>query len=111
MTALYYESHVTIEPVFDDRLDRFRELVKIDDFRAADLLMQKRLEDTPERSKYDTFCTGRSSDLNHLREHMISLVKRLQAEGFTVWRYKIEDTLMDSRYDDVLSLLSKKETI
>jgi len=36
-------------------------------------------------------------------------VDRLAKEGFKVWRYKIESTLLDSRYDDSKRPLNKAE--
>lgn len=107
--TIYYEAHITIEPVFGPRLEAFKEIADLEGFRVADLLMQKRLEDTPARSKFDSFCTGRSESLTDLRTRMEALIRWLQHHGFQVWRYKIEDTLMDSRYKDVLNLLSKED--
>jgi hypothetical protein len=108
MRSLYYEAHVTIEPVWDERLAEFKRIAEDEDFRVADLLMQKRVEDTPERSKFDSFCTGRNNDRHALTGNMIRLILNLKAAGFQVWRYKIEDTLMDSRYQDVLDVITKK---
>jgi len=103
--SLYYESHITVEPVFDDRLELFREICKAFGFKVADLLMQKRKVDTPERSVYDTFCTGRHRDYKEIYHRMRGLIATLQRNGYEVWRYKIEDAILDSRYDDVLGVL------
>jgi hypothetical protein len=97
VTQLYFESHVTIEPVFDERLDKFKQLAKCWGFRVADLLMQKRKEASPERSKFDTFATGRSTDYLQLSSCTLGLVAEAQSKGFEVWRYKIENTLVDVR--------------
>jgi hypothetical protein len=61
--------------------------------------MQKREEDTKERSKYDSFCTSHSQDQNELKKRMFSLLDDLK-ESFQVWRYKIEIISLDSRYND-----------
>lgn len=103
--GLYYECHVTIEPVFDDRLELFKKVCATQNFRVADLLMQKRAEDTPERSAKDSFCTGHSQNLFEIQDRMVNLVEALQRWGFEVWRYKIEDCVIDSRKEDVLELL------
>lgn len=103
--SFYYEAHVTVEPVFDDALEEFKRIAAAHQFRVADLLMQKRAEDTPERSKYDTFCTGRATDYVVLLNLMVSMIRQLKLQGFKVWRYKIEDTLFDSRHEDTLHLL------
>ena len=104
----YYEAHVTVEPVFDQDLERFKTICHDYKFRVATLLMQKRKEDTEERSKNDSFCTGRGISFTDIEKRMLALVQRLQKEGFTVWRYKIESTLIDSRYDDSKLTLDKE---
>lgn len=102
----YYESHITVEPIFDERLDRFKALCKQQGFRVADLLMQKRKEDTPERSRFDTFCTGRDPTYWDLHYRMVALLGFLKQEGFKVWRYKIEHAILDSREDDSIFPIS-----
>jgi hypothetical protein len=108
--SLYYEAHITIEPVFDERLKAFQECAPLYGFRVADLLMQKRSSDTAERSQYDTFATGRHQHLVALKIKMLALINWLNDNGYKVWRYKIEDTLIDSRYEDVLDCLTQGTT-
>ena len=104
-SRLYYECHITIEPVFDVRLRNFQSICGSFGFRAADLLMKKRDEDTAERSQNDTFATGRDNAYEHLLTRMIGLVAALRTNGYQVWRYKIEDTLLDSKAEgDCLKL-------
>lgn len=98
MEVKYYESHITIEPVFEERLELFRETCRKWNFRAADLLMQKRKVETPMRSDKDTFCTGRGKDFDELKEQMLQLVSELREQGFAVWRQKIEAVLLDERF-------------
>lgn len=99
-TDLYFECHITIEPVFDDRLELFHSISKRHGFHVAELLMQKRFRDIPQRSKLDSFATGRSKDYNDLFARMEELIGSLQVNEFEVWRYKIENTLIDSKYGD-----------
>lgn len=93
----YYEAHVTIEPVFDERLEELKMLTAIHGFRVADLLLQRRKSDKEQRSSKDSFCTGRSSDLDDLFDRMTDMVKHLELLGFQVWRQKIEAVLFDER--------------
>ena len=109
--GLYYECHITIEPVFDDRLEAFRVLCETENFHVAKLLMQKREADTPERSAKDSFCTGHSQDIVDITERMIRLVGLLQTCGYDVWRYKIEDCVIDSRNSDNLGLLVDRRVL
>jgi hypothetical protein len=104
-SKLYYECHVTIEPVFDADLIKVGSIGEKYFFRVADLLMQKRHEDMPTRSKFDTFLTGRHMNYDVLQERMVALVKNLQECGYKIWRYKIEDTILDSKLNDGLNLL------
>ena len=117
-TQLYFESHVTIEPVFDDecfkcfghndcisKLQRVQEVCKSHGFKLAELLMQKRRESSQDRSKDDTFCTGRSKSYEDIHNRMVGLIVDLKSDGFKVWRYKIEDIIMDSKQNDILGLL------
>lgn len=57
----YYEAHVTIEPVFDDRLEELVRIANANHFRVADLLMKKRKDATAVRSDCDTRSRTRSS--------------------------------------------------
>lgn len=102
---LYLEAHVTIEPVFDERREQAAEIAQRYKFKLADLLMKKRAEDTAERSGKDTFMTGHSKSKVDIAARTMALVRTLQASGFKVWRYKVEDTLIDSRNADEWNLI------
>lgn len=97
MTPKYYESHITIEPVFDQRLADFASISKHYGFRVAELVMVKDREATGERSNKDAFCTGRGQSFDDLQVRMTKLTHALQDAGFEVWRYKIESILVDER--------------
>lgn len=97
----YYEAHVTIDPVFDERLEQFGKICGEYKFRVAELLMKKRKQDTEERSSKDSFCTGRGASLDDLTTRLKGLVGALRSDGYTVRRYKVESTLIDSQYEGV----------
>ena len=105
IVPLYLEAHVTIEPVFDDRRDRAGLIAKKHGFKLAHLLMKKERAATEQRSDKDTFMTGHSKSKKDINERTVTLVTELQHAGYVVWRYKIEDTLLDSRSEDVFGLL------
>lgn len=94
---MYFESHITIEPVFGERLEQLQKLVAGYGFKVADLLMVKNRQPTAERSNKDTFCTARSTMQRKLIGDMNDCVAALQAEGFAVWRKKIEIAILDER--------------
>lgn len=101
----YYECHITIEPVFGDQLQVVKAIAEYAHFKVAHLLMKKRDEDTEVRSKHDTFMTSHHKEYFILEERMKRLIFVLKETGFKVWRYKIEDILLDSRIKDELELL------
>jgi hypothetical protein len=103
----YLESHITIEPVFDADRDVADALGAKYQFKLAHLLMQKERKATAARSDRDTFMTGHSKSRKDIIERTKNCVRDLQQAGFKVWRYKIEDTLIDSRNEDVFGLLEK----
>lgn len=95
--VIYYESHITIEPVFDKDIEIVDKIVRDYGFRLANLLMKKRSEDTIERSQYDTFTTARGSDYHKLYDKMNQCSEAIIKAGYHVWRKKIEAVLFDER--------------
>lgn len=101
----YFESHITIEPVFDERRDEAASIAKLYGFKLAELLMKKRKQDTEERSSKDTFMTSHSKDAYDIISSMRGCINHLRNRNFKVWRYKIEAIMMDSRIEDEMNLL------
>lgn len=95
--VLYYECHITIDPVFGERLDEFARLCQTERFRPAKLLMQKDRQATPTVSDKDTFATGHSRDLGDMQARMYRLVELVKDAGFRTRRYKIEAVVLDER--------------
>jgi len=106
MKTFYYESHVTIEPILEDKMEQAKLLALKHNFKIAHLLMKNREKDTEERSSRDSFMTGHSTDYADIKVRTISLVNALTETGFRVWRYKIEDIVCDSRIKDEFNLLN-----
>jgi hypothetical protein len=103
-TDLYFESHVTLEPVFGDRLERLKEIAKQYSFRVADLVMQKNIADAGTPHEKDSFCTSRSKEWRVIESRTRYFVNALLSDGFKVYRYKIENTLVDSKIKDDMGL-------
>ena len=101
-----YECHITIDPVFGIPLEVASRLAEEAGFKVADLFMQKRPEDTPERSKFDTFITGHSvssESYNGLLLRARQLARHLyDTLGIKTYRIKIEEILFDERYSGVV---------
>jgi hypothetical protein len=103
-TGLYFEAHVTLEPVFDDRLEFLRQVAKQYHFRVADLLMQKSASGEATPSQKDSFCTARSKEWRVIESRTRYFVNALRSRGFKVYRYKIENTIVDSKIHDEMEL-------
>ncbi len=102
-----FECHITIDPVPGERLNLAQTLARDCGFKIANLLMQNRSTNTVERCMYDTFMTGHDSYKLQLEGRMRRLCFALSSAGFHVWRYKIEEIILDSRNGDDFGLLSK----
>lgn len=90
---MYYECHVTVDPLEGSRKHVFQVICEDNTFKPAKLLMQKTLEE----SNLDAFCTAKNKDFNKLKQHMEKLLKHLTEYDFVVRRYKIEAILLDSK--------------
>ena len=110
--VLYYEAHVTVEPVFGERYTRFEEICKAYKFKAAILLLQKDRASTEIRSNKDSFATGHGRAYDELEARARELVYALRNNEFEVWRLKIEACVLDEKYDrtkhKVLQLVQKQ---
>lgn len=96
MSELYLEAHITISPVYDAERENAEAIARAFNFKLAHLVMLKsKGPDKP--SQRDTFMTGHSKNVDDLAERSKLLVTALKAEGFKVWRYKIESCVIDSR--------------
>jgi hypothetical protein len=91
---VYFEAHITIEPVCDERLVSLAYVTHEHGFRVAKLLLEK----TPSRK--DSFCTGHATTYREIRKRLSSCVAALRVAGFAVWRAKIEVVVFDERYGD-----------
>lgn len=100
---LYYESHVTIDPPTRGQERVVQALSKEQGFRLAKLFMRKAAQE--EKHQDDAFMTAHSMELDDIRTRTANLVRSLQMFGIKVRRYKIEDTVLDSRNFDELGLL------
>lgn len=98
--SLYYESHVTIDPVNDFHRAELQKKVEAYGFRVAKLLMQKGVP-----FDEDMFMTARSADEDDITVRTIGVVRALRAADYKVRRYKIELTVVDSKIKDTLELL------
>ena len=103
--TLYFECHITLDPVFEDKLETLKELCLPFGYKVASLLMKKREQDAPTMSMYDTFTTGHKMKYEDAEASVKAIVPLLLKHGYNVRRYKIEDVIIDSRNEDLFKLL------
>lgn len=97
---LYFEAHITLDPVPESERAEVEAMVRRYGFKLAKLLMDKGVP-----SQIDTLMTGHSRSLKQLSGDMRSAIAAVQHSGRVVRRYKIEDTVLDSWHKDVFKLL------
>ena len=101
----YYECHITIEPVIGDRLKELQEAVKEYTFKVASLVMLKENGIDSSVPRKDCFMSAKNVDYNVLYENMILMLDYLKSNSYKIYRYKIENILMDSKIHDILHFL------
>lgn len=94
-TRLYYECHITLEPVYGIRLTILEHLVAKRDLSVSTFLMVK-----PGQQNPDAFVSLRDKSYANVLRRMCDACIALEAEGFVIKRAKIEDTLLDTKHGD-----------
>lgn len=95
LSRLYYEAHITIEPLTVEDTHWVDDLCLTFEFRRSTFEMHK--EKVP-----NAFISARDPSFRSMVERVTEMVTQLQEGGLRVLRYKIEDTLLDSNRGDVL---------
>jgi len=101
-SPLYYECHITLDPVDEATLQTLKSICEGYKFKVAKLYLHKQ---STKPNMLDSFVTGRGVDYLELELRMVKLIQKLKDYGFVVRRYKIESALLDSRVKDHLELL------
>jgi len=97
-----YESHVTVNPPASENERKTLEEFAINhQFRLSRLFMQKDMPSTE-----DAFMTGHGTCYEDIILRTAALVSEMRDSGYVVRRYKIEQTLVDSKVCDSMRLLN-----
>jgi hypothetical protein len=94
-SKLYYEVHVTIYPPLISEVELLIKEAETYGFRMAKLF---KVSDGTGHNK-DAFFTTRGEEYSDVYSRMVVFIQRLGAMGFIVQRFKIEDTLLDSKFN------------
>lgn len=88
-----YEIHVTIDPVYGEKLEHFKYLAEIFRFKVANLIKQN-----GQPNDRDQFATSHTDTLAKATERTRHFVDSLRNADFNVRRYKVEQIILDSKY-------------
>ena len=97
---LYFEAHITVDrPEFTGDLywDRFKRIGEKFDWKCS-----KFDQDDVDGYHDKWFMSARDTDYEKLKSRMRTTIQTLTDFWFNVIRWKIEDTLLDSKYGDTL---------
>lgn len=94
---LYYEAHITVEAAPDDEWGRFSHSARVSGWRAS-----RFSEDEVDDMDGKWFLSTRDIDYDKIKDDIISAICWMEDNGFQVLRYKIEDTLLDSKHGDTI---------
>lgn len=103
-TERYYEAHITIDPVTGHKRKFIETTANTYGFRLAPLYIMQ----TGEEHKDDAFLSARNNSLSAMIGDVKGMCTVLLHHGIVIRRYKIEDTLLDSRIKDEFGLLGDK---
>lgn len=94
---LYYEAHITVEAGTDDQWGSFSQAARRVGWRAS-----KFDEDEVDDMSGKWFLSRRHELLDVIEQTIVGTVRAIEDLGMIVIRYKIEDTLLDSKHGDKL---------
>jgi len=87
---MYYECHVTIDPVYDKALEDVKIIASHANFKVAKFIMQK------DQNIQDTFMTSQDAEMSTMVKNLNKLLHELQGTA-VVRRYKIEHIIFDTK--------------
>lgn len=94
---LYFESHITVEREDMDKWGEFDTIATVFDWKPS------RFDQDDVDGYHDKwFLSARDQDLETLKTRIKNTINALTNSKFDVIRWKIEDTVMDSKYGDTL---------
>jgi hypothetical protein len=95
-SRLYYEAHITVPPLNNAQLAVVEQLCSAHDWHRSTFELHKGGQ-VP-----NAFVSCRDTSRNHIIARTGTMLRLLLNAGFTVLRWKVEDTLLDSKRGDRL---------
>lgn len=101
----YFEAHVNLGEMTKDEELALVHLLEEINFKTTDIV------NTPyeglEQEEFHTILTTKDNNLQNLTKRIKDSCNLLIKQGYKVNRYKIESTVIDSKYEDKFNLLPK----
>jgi hypothetical protein len=96
---LYFEAHITVDrpELKSDKWNIFFLIGMREDWKCS-----KFDQDDVDGYHDKWFMSARDTDFEQLKTCMKDTIQKLTSHGFNVIRWKIEDTVLDSKYGDTL---------
>jgi hypothetical protein len=96
LSRLYFEAHITVEAK-DGCFDLFMAICKVVGWKGSRF-------DQDEVDAYHGmwFMSQRNKSYSTILDDIRSTIPTLEENGFTVIRWKVEDTVLDSKHGDTL---------
>lgn len=95
-TRLYYEAHITVPPLTEKDSEGLDKLCKGSIWHRSTFELHKNGE-VP-----NGFVSARAATRTEILDAMAAMLATLQQAGFEILRFKVEDTLLDSKRGDTL---------
>lgn len=96
-SARYYEAHITVQAAEEVQWDHFAATARKYGWKAS-----KFDEDEVDDMSGMWFLSARHPSYEFIASDIVDQIHLLNLTGFIVLRYKIEDTLLDSKLGDTL---------
>lgn len=101
-TDLYFECHITIDPLSDAQLALLQPWMDKFKFRSSKLLLRNSNGSAGEEFKDDFFLTTRGTDYDDINTRMCSMLDAIQLCRIKQRRFKIENTLLDVKVTKIV---------
>lgn len=103
----YYEAHINLGNMDEVLEEGLMEVLNKINFKTTDIVTMP--YEGLEQEDFHTILTTKDSNLKVLTQRVKDSVNLLIGLGYKVNRYKIESTIVDSKYEDTLGLLRMRE--
>lgn len=99
-----YEAHINLGQMEKELEDKLQKVLENINFKTTDIVALP--YEGLEQEEFYKIITTKDSNLRAITSRVENSVSLLQYLGYNVQRYKIESTIIDSKYEDKLDLIT-----